>query len=49
MPNWVLLLFVVFVALGLRKRPTWNVNAIAVGVVTVVLVGTAVREHLIPV
>jgi hypothetical protein len=47
MPNWTFLLIAVFVALGLRTRRTWNVHAVAVGITMIVLLGVAVREHLL--
>jgi len=47
MPNWTFLLMMVFVALGLRTRRTWNVNALVVGITVVVLGFVAVREHLL--
>jgi len=47
MPNWTFLLIGTFVALGLRTRRTWNVNAVAISVTIVVIVGVALREHLV--
>ena len=36
MPNWALLLLVCSSSLGLRARPKWNVNAIAIGATVIV-------------
>jgi hypothetical protein len=47
MPNWTFLLIIAFVALGLRTRRTWNVNAAAVGITVAVLLFVAVRSHLL--
>jgi hypothetical protein len=47
MPNWGMLLLVVFLTLGLRSRSKWNVNAIVVALTTVVIAGIAAKEHLL--
>ena len=47
MPNWGPLLLVIFMSLGLRKNPKWNVNAIAIGATVIVLLGVAAKEHLL--
>jgi hypothetical protein len=47
MPGWGFLLLSVFIALGLMRRPTANVNAAAVGITIVVLLGVAVSDHLL--
>jgi len=47
MPNWGLLLLVVFMSLGLMRKPKWNVNAVAIGATVIVLLGVAAKEHLL--
>jgi hypothetical protein len=47
MPTWGLFLLGFFVFLGLRARPKWNVNALAVGVTILVVLGVAASDHLI--
>ena len=47
MPTWGLFLLSLFLLLGLRKQPTWNVNAIAAGVTVLVVLGVAASDHLI--
>jgi hypothetical protein len=47
MPNWTFLLIAVFVALGLRTNPKWNVHLVGIGVTVLVLLFAAVRGHLL--
>jgi hypothetical protein len=47
MPTWGLFLLGLFTFLGLRARPKWNVNAIAVVATIVVVLGVAASDHLI--
>jgi hypothetical protein len=47
MPTWGFVLMGAFLLLGLRARPKWNVNVIAVAVTIIVVGVVAVQQRLI--